>query len=73
VIEDDAVVEDSIIMDHTIIGKGCMLKRVIVDKFNILPEKLEIGTNAGKDLLSGKVHIDPSGIRIIAKPERKVG
>ncbi len=73
VIEDDAVVEDSIIMDHTIIGKGCKLKRVIVDKFNILPEKLEIGTGAKKDLLNGKFHLDPSGIRIIAKPERKMG
>ncbi len=73
VIEDDAIVEDSIIMDYTVISKGCRLKKVIVDKFNILPEKLEIGTDAGKDLLNAKFHIDPSGIRIIAKPERKIG
>jgi len=73
VIEDDALVEDSIIMDHAVISKGCRLKRVIVDKFNILPEKLEVGADAEKDLLQGKFHIDPSGIRIIPKPGRKIG
>jgi glucose-1-phosphate adenylyltransferase len=38
VIEDDAMVEESVIMDHTVIKKGCRLKRVIVDKFNVIAE-----------------------------------
>ncbi|HYA88668.1 MAG TPA: hypothetical protein VEI57_16610 [Nitrospirota bacterium] len=44
-----------------------------MDKYNILPEKLEVGADVEKDLLQGMIHIDPSGIRIIPKPERKVG
>ena len=73
VIEDDAVVENSIIMDHTVIGKRCKLKGIIVDKFNILPEGLVVGDDVDTDVLNGRLHIDPSGIRVISKPEMKFG
>ena len=46
-IEDGAIVEESIIMDHTVIKKGCRLKRVIVDKFNVIAEGTSIGFDAG--------------------------
>jgi len=70
VIEDDVVVEDCIIMDHSVVKKGCRLKRVIVDKFNILAEGEKIGIHPKEDRLHCACHRDPSGISIIPKGER---
>ena len=38
IIENDVSLEDCIIMDHTVLKKGCRLKKVIVDKLNIINE-----------------------------------
>jgi glucose-1-phosphate adenylyltransferase len=73
VIEDGASVEDSIIMDHTVVGKGCRLKRVIADKFNVLIEGTTIGYDTGKDRLLSGCQVDPSGIAVIPKAEWKAG
>jgi len=69
-IEDDVIVEDCIIMDHSVVKKGCRLKRVIVDKFNILAEGEKIGIHPKEDRLHCACHRDPSGISIIPKGER---
>jgi glucose-1-phosphate adenylyltransferase len=69
-IEDDVVIEDCIIMDHTVIRNGCRLKRVIVDKFNVLSEGEQIGLSPDTDRLSCACHRDPSGIAVIPKGER---
>lgn len=65
VMEDDVSVEDSLIMDHVILRKGCRLKKVIVDKMNVIGEGVEIGFHPEKDRF--RCHIDPSGIAIIPK------
>jgi glucose-1-phosphate adenylyltransferase len=70
VMEDDVSVEDSLIMDHVILRKGCKLKKVIVDKMNVIDEGVEIGFNPGKDRF--RCHIDPSGIAIIPKGGRTI-
>ncbi len=72
IIEGGASIEESIIMDHTVIGNGCRLKRVIVDKFNIIAEGEEIGFDAEADRRRCRCHLDPSGIAVIAKGERMV-
>ncbi|MBI3003143.1 MAG: glucose-1-phosphate adenylyltransferase, partial [candidate division NC10 bacterium] len=36
-IDEGAVVEDSIVMDFTVVGKGARLRRVIADRFNVIP------------------------------------
>jgi len=69
-IEHDVVVEECIIMDHTVIRKGCRLKRVIVDKFNVLAEGERIGFGPDADRLQCACHRDPSGISIVPKGER---
>lgn len=69
IIEDGATVEDSIIMDNAILKKGCRLKRVIVDKLNIINEKEEIGFDPEKDRF--RCHIDSSGIAILPRGGRK--
>jgi glucose-1-phosphate adenylyltransferase len=64
-IEDDVSVEDCIIMDDVLIKKGCRLKRVIVDKLNVIDEGEQIGIDPEKDRF--RCHIDSSGIAIIPR------
>ena len=70
VIEDGAVVEDSIVMDNVILRKNCKLKRVIIDKLNIIEEGEEIGYDPAKDRF--RCHIDSSGIAIVPRSGRKM-
>lgn len=65
IIENDVIVEDSIIMDRVILRKGCNLKRVIVDKLNVIDEGEKIGFEPDKDRF--RCHIDSSGIAIIPR------
>lgn len=68
VIEDDVSVEDCIIMDRSVLRKGCSLHRVIVDKHNVVGEGEKIGFDPEKDHLC--CHIDPSGIAILPRGGR---
>ena len=47
-VNEGAVIEDSIVMDHTTVGKGARLRRAIVDRFNIIPADSEIGLDPGR-------------------------
>jgi len=71
VIENNAIVEDCIIMDHVVLKKGCNLRRVIVDKLNVINENEQIGFDPEKDRF--RCHIDPSGIAIIPRGGRLKG
>jgi len=64
-IENDVSVEDCIIMDRVVLKKGCGLKRVIVDKLNVINEGEQIGFDPDKDRF--RCHIDSSGIAIIPR------
>ena len=70
VIGDGAVIEESIVMDHTVIQKGCRLKRVIIDKFNVLQEGTVIGLDLERDRRLGAYHVDGNGIVVVPKAER---
>ncbi|MGE5239560.1 MAG: glucose-1-phosphate adenylyltransferase [Chloroflexota bacterium] len=70
-IEDDVTIEDCLIMDHTTIKKGASLKRVIVDKHNVIDEGERIGFDPDKDRF--RCHIDSSGISIIPRGGRLIG
>lgn len=70
IIENDVSVEDCIIMDSSVLKKGCSLRRVIVDKHNIVKEGEQIGFNPEADRLSS--HIDSSGIAILPRGGRPV-
>jgi glucose-1-phosphate adenylyltransferase len=72
-IESDVSVEDCIIMDRTVLKKGCRLKRAIVDKMNVIEEDERIGFDPEQDRF--RCHIDPSGIAIVprgGRPKRKM-
>jgi len=64
-IEDDVSVEDCIIMDDVVLKKGCKLKKVIVDKFNVIDGGEQIGLDPDKDRF--RCHIDSSGIAIVPR------
>jgi glucose-1-phosphate adenylyltransferase len=65
IIEDAVSIENCIIMDQVVLRKGCTLKKVIVDKFNVINAGEEIGLDPDKDRF--RCHIDSSGIAIVPK------
>ena len=65
VVEDDVSIEDCIVMDQVVLKKGCKLKRVIVDKFNVINTGEQIGFDPVKDRF--RCHIDSSGIAIVPR------
>lgn len=68
-IEDNVVVEDSIVMDKVVLRRNSRIKRVIIDKLNVIDEGEEIGFDPEADRF--KCHIDASGIAIVPKAGRK--
>jgi glucose-1-phosphate adenylyltransferase len=68
-VNEGAVVEDSIIMDHTTVGKGARLRRVIVDRFNIIPADTEIGLDTAAD--RRRFHVDASGLVVVPRGGRR--
>lgn len=65
VVHEKCSIEDSIIMDACEIKAGTKLKKVIIDRFNTLPPKTEIGHDPDEDAQNH--YIDPSGIVIIPR------
>jgi glucose-1-phosphate adenylyltransferase len=65
VIENNVSIEDSIIMEHVVLKKGCRLKRVIIDKMNVISEGEQIGFDTAKDRF--RCHVDSSGIAIVPR------
>ncbi len=71
VIEDGASIEESIVMDSTVIGKGCRLRRAIIDKFNVLAEGQAVGFDPERDRRTGAYH-SGEGITVIPKAMREM-
>ncbi len=55
VLEPGAEVEDCIIMDYVVVRRGAKLKRVIVDRYNEIPEDSRIGFDPAADRARYKV------------------
>jgi glucose-1-phosphate adenylyltransferase len=68
-VNEGAVVEDSIVMDFTSVGKGAHLRRAIVDRYNIIPA----GQHLGLDPAADREHyrVDPSGLVVIPRGGRR--
>ena len=64
VIQEGVTVEDCIIMDHTVIRKGCRLRKAIIDKMNIIPAGDEIGFDPDRDRSRCMIE---SGITVMPK------
>lgn len=68
-IEEKCSIEDSIIMDFSYIGKGCAIKKTIIDRFNTIEENSRIGYNPVQD--AEKYFLDSSGIVVIKRSDRR--
>jgi glucose-1-phosphate adenylyltransferase len=69
IIEDGVEIDECIIMDGVTINKGCKLRRVIIDKHNVLSDCDQIGFEPDKDRF--RCHIDQgSSIAIIPRSGR---
>ncbi len=68
-VNEGAVIEDSIVMDNTTVGKGARLRRVIVDRFNIIPADSEIGWEPLAD--RRRYHVEPSGLVVLPRGGRR--
>jgi glucose-1-phosphate adenylyltransferase len=68
-VHEGAVVEDSVVMDHTSVGKGAHLRRVIVDRFNVIGSDEQIGIDPEED--QRRYHVDASGLVVIPRGGRR--
>jgi glucose-1-phosphate adenylyltransferase len=68
-VNEGAVIEDSIVMDHTTVGKGARLRRAIVDRFNIIPADTEIGVDPAQD--RRHYHVEASGLVVVPRGGRR--
>lgn len=69
VIEDGVVLNGAIIMDNTVVKKQCQIKRTIIDRFNLIKPKTQIGFDRTAD--SKKYFVSDSGIVIIKRGPRQ--
>ena len=71
-VQDEAIVEDAILLNDVIIGEGAQVKRCIIDKNVVVPAGEIIGVELAKD--RQRFHISDNGIVVIPKryrfPER---
>jgi glucose-1-phosphate adenylyltransferase len=59
-------IQESIIMDHTTIGKGARLRRAIIDRFNVIEPGETVGYDRDQDARR-RHHVDPSGLVVRAR------
>jgi len=64
-VEPRAVIEESLVMDHTVVQEGARLRRVIVDRYNTIESGLSIGEDPAQD--ARRFVVDPSGIVVLAR------
>ena len=63
VIEEDVELEDCIVMDYVRIGRGARLRKVIVDRHNIIEAGDQIGFDAAQD--RRRFHVSEGGVTVI--------
>jgi glucose-1-phosphate adenylyltransferase len=62
-------IDDSVIMDWVEIGRGCKIRKAIIDKSNVIPPGTEIGYNLEKD--RSRYFVSETGIVVLERGERK--
>jgi glucose-1-phosphate adenylyltransferase len=62
-------IEDSVIMDWVEIGRGCKIRRAIIDKSNVIPPGSEIGYSPERD--REHYFVSETGIVVIGRGERR--
>jgi glucose-1-phosphate adenylyltransferase len=68
-VNEGAVIEDSIVMDFTSVGKGANLRRTIVDRYNIIPAGQQVGLDPAAD--GERYRVDRSGLVVVPRGGRR--
>jgi glucose-1-phosphate adenylyltransferase len=71
-IQEGADIQESIILDHSTIGKGTKLRRAIIDRFNSIEPGESVGFDREQDE-HHRYHVDPSGIVVRARGTTRWG
>ena len=58
-----AVVEDSVLFDNCVVGRGAHVRRAIIDKNFRIPDDARIGFDAAED--AALYHVTESGIVVV--------
>jgi glucose-1-phosphate adenylyltransferase len=60
-----ATVDESVVLDNVVVGRGSKIKKAIIDKYNVIPPETEIGYNPKED----RKHfpVTPRGIVVVPK------
>ncbi|MEC5396653.1 glucose-1-phosphate adenylyltransferase [Uliginosibacterium sp. H1] len=66
VVEEDAEITESIIMDRTVIGRGAKVRRAIIDQNNIVRPGDRIGFDPARDRERG-FHVSEQGIVVVGR------
>ncbi len=64
-VEEDAEVEESVVMDYCVVRRGARLRRAIVDRFNTLEPGTTMGFDPEED--ARRYHVDPSGLVVLGR------
>ena len=64
-IDPGAVVEESIVMDYTIVGRGAHLRRVIADRYNVVADGDVVGVDHLRD--AQRYQVDGSGVVVLPR------
>lgn len=64
-VEPGAVVEESIVMDYTIVGRNAHLRRVIADRYNLVAAGDAVGVDHLRD--AQRYQVDESGIVVLPR------
>jgi glucose-1-phosphate adenylyltransferase len=60
-----ATVDESVILDDVVVGRGSKVKKAIIDKHNVIPPDTEIGYNPKED--QKRFTVTPRGIVVVPK------
>ena len=63
IVEKDVEIDDCIIMDHALIGRGSRLRHVIVDRYNTIAPNTSIGFNSASDRQN--YHVSAGGVVVL--------
>lgn len=63
-----ATIEDSILFDDVVIGRGAKIRRCIIDRGVVIPPGMEAGFDADEDRRRG-FYVSPEGIVVIVKEQ----
>ena len=63
-------VDESILLDWVELGRGCRIRRAIIDKFNVIPPGTEIGYDPARD--RERYVVSESGIIVIPRARERI-